>query len=178
EVVVEHGDDSLGETGGSGSEPTRAVAGGARRGDAAGGRAAHRLRSAPAPRTAARGRVGRQILPTRSSDGFRVFSPSFHLAGQTSFGWAATYCAALSLRRVSVTSRAIALSWISTVLITPSGLITKVPRRARPSSSMCTPKARVSWWVGSPTSGNWALPTAAEVSCQTLWEKWVSVVTM
>ena len=53
-----------------------------------------------------------------------------------------------------------------------------VPRRARPSSSMCTPKARVSWWVGSPTSGNFALPTAGEVSCQTLCEKWVSVVTM
>ncbi len=31
------------------------------------------------------------------------------------------------------------------VLITPSGLIRKVPRRARPSSSMCTPNARVSW---------------------------------
>src|SRR5690606_19747942 len=71
-----------------------------------------------------------QILPTRSSDGFRVFSPSFHLAGQTSFGLAATYWAALSLRRVSLTSRAIALSWISTVLITPSGLMMKVPRRA------------------------------------------------
>ena len=31
-----------------------------------------------------------QILPTRSSDGLRVFSPSFHLAGHTSPGCAAT----------------------------------------------------------------------------------------
>ncbi|MDT4890646.1 hypothetical protein FQZ97_1275190 [compost metagenome] len=60
----------------------------------------------------------------------------------------------------------------------PSGLITKVPRSARPSSGMCTPNALVSVWVGSPTSGNLALPTAGEVSCQTLCEKCVSVVTM
>jgi hypothetical protein len=46
------------------------------------------------------------------------------------------------------------------------------------SSGMCTPKAFVSVWVGSPTSGNLALPTAGEVSCQTLCEKCVSVVTM
>ena len=65
-----------------------------------------------------------------------------------------------SLRSVSLTSRAMALSWISAVLITPSGLMTKVPRSARPSSSMCTPNMRVSVWVGSPTSGNFALPTA------------------
>jgi hypothetical protein len=38
--------------------------------------------------------------------------------------------------------------------------------------------ARVSAWVGSPTSGNLALPTAGEVSCQALCEKCVSVVTM
>ena len=54
-----------------------------------------------------------QILPTSSSDGLIVFSPSFHFAGQTSPGWLATNCAALSLRTVSVTSRAMALSWIS-----------------------------------------------------------------
>src|SRR3989344_424580 len=119
-----------------------------------------------------------QILPTRSSEGARVLAPSFHLAGQTWPGLAAVYWAALSLRRVSETSRAISLECTSAVLMTPSGLITKVPRRARPSSSMCTPKARVSLWVGSPTRGNWALPTAGEVSCHTLSEKWVSVVTM
>ena len=36
---------------------------------------------------------------------------------------------------------------------------------------------RRSAWVGSPTRGT-ALPTAGEVSCHTLCEKWVSVVTM
>lgn len=41
---------------------------------------------------------------------------------------------------------------------------------------MCTPKARVSWCVGSPTSGNFALPTAGLVLCHTLCAKWVSVV--
>src|SRR3546814_14116639 len=39
-----------------------------------------------------------QILPTSSSDGASVCSPSSHLAGQTSSGCAATYCAALTLR--------------------------------------------------------------------------------
>src|SRR5690606_7948562 len=111
---------------------------------------------------------GDQILPTSSRDGAMVLAPSFHLAGQTWFGLAATNWAAFSLRRVSLMSRAMALSWTSMVLITPLGSITKVPRRARPSSSMCTPKARVRVWVGSPTSGNLALPTAGEVSCHTL----------
>src|SRR5690606_18379590 len=138
----------------------------------------NRLRFTPTPAEAGWERGMVQILPTRSSDGVRVLSPSFHLAGHTSFGWAAVNWAAFSLRRVSETSRAISLEWISRVLITPSGLITKVPRRARPSSAMCTPKALVSWWVGSPTSGNLALPTAGEVSCHTLCEKCVSVVTM
>ena len=55
----------------------------------------------------------RQILPTRSSEGLRVFSPSFHLAGQTSPGWDATYCAARTLRRSSSALRPIPLSWIS-----------------------------------------------------------------
>src|SRR5574343_1762928 len=119
-----------------------------------------------------------QILPTRSIEGARVLAPSFHLAGHTWPGLAAVYWAAFSLRRVSETSRAISLEWISRVLITPSGLMMKVPRRARPSSGICTPKALVSWWVGSPIRGNLALPTAGEVSCHTLWEKWVSVVTM
>src|SRR5690606_7341119 len=90
------------------------------------------------------GRCGDQILPTRSSEGAMDLAPSFHLAGHTWPGLAATNWAALSLRKVSLTSRAIALSWTSRVLITPSGLMMKVPRRARPSSSMCTPKARVS----------------------------------
>lgn len=43
------------------------------------------------------GREG-QILPTRSIPGVRVSSPSSHLAGQTSPGWAATYWAAWILR--------------------------------------------------------------------------------
>ena len=46
------------------------------------------------------------------------------------------------------------------------------------SKGPAVPKALVSWCVGSPIRGNLALPTASEVSCHTLCEKWVSVVTM
>ena len=42
-----------------------------------------------------------QILPTRSSTGFSVFSPCVHLAGHTSPGWEATYWAARTLRSSS-----------------------------------------------------------------------------
>src|SRR5690606_14766457 len=86
--------------------------------------------SGPLPRRAGRSgaepetpRWTGQILPTRSSDGVMVLAPSFHLAGQTSPGCSATYLAAFSLRSVSLTSRAMALSWTSIVLITPSGLM-------------------------------------------------------
>src|SRR5690606_33366617 len=55
-----------------------------------------------------------QILPTRSSEGARVASPSSHLAGQTSPGWAATYWAALILRSRSAALRPIPSAVIST----------------------------------------------------------------
>ena len=58
-----------------------------------------------------------QILPTRSSEGFRVSAPSFHLAGQTSPGCEATYRAALTLRSSSPASRPMPLSWISQTLM-------------------------------------------------------------
>src|SRR6185312_9906059 len=61
-----------------------------------------------------------QILPTRSSDGARVFSPSFHLAGQTSFGWALTYWAAFTLRSSSLASRPIPPALISMIWILPA----------------------------------------------------------
>ena len=63
-----------------------------------------------------------QILPTRSMLGFRVDSPFFHLAGQTSPSWLATNCAASTLRSNSLASRPILLSFSSTTLIFPSGL--------------------------------------------------------
>ena len=50
----------------------------------------------------------------------------------TSFGSAATYCAAFSLRIVSSTSRAIALACISDVLTIPCGSTINVPRSAKP----------------------------------------------
>ena len=104
-------------------------------------------------------------------------SPSSHLAGQTSPGCAATYWAALTLRSSSPASRPTPPALTSTSWITPSGSTTKVPRSARPASSISTSKLRVIVPVGSPTMGYWILPMVSEVSCQALWVKWVSVET-
>ncbi len=118
-----------------------------------------------------------QILPTRSSDGASVASPSSHLAGQTSFGFARTYCAAFTLRRSSVAERPMLPALISTIWILPSGSITKVPRSASPSSSIITPKLRVMTPVGSPTIGYVILLMVSEASCHALWVKCLSVDT-
>src|ERR1700720_1561141 len=69
-----------------------------------------------------------QILPTRSSEGDSVLSPGVHLAGHTSPGCEATYCAACTLRSNSFASRPMPLSCTSMILMRPSGLMTKVPR--------------------------------------------------
>jgi hypothetical protein len=66
---------------------------------------------------------------------------------------------------------------ISTIWILPCGSTTKVPRSARPASSIITPKLRVPP-VGSPIIGYWILPMVSEVSCQALWVKCVSVETL
>jgi hypothetical protein len=50
------------------------------------------------------------------------------LAGQTSPGWLATYCAALTLRSSSEASRPMPPALISTIWILPCGSMTKVPR--------------------------------------------------
>src|SRR5690606_15960447 len=134
EVCVEHGVGSWGE-GGRGREVSRAAM-----------TARDGLRAAALCGPRGEG----QILPTRSSDGFRVLSPSFHLAGQTSPGCAATYWAALTLRSRSPASRPMPSAVISIAWITPSGSITKVPRSARPWSSRITSKLRVMVPVGSP----------------------------
>jgi hypothetical protein len=55
--------------------------------------------------------------------------------------------------------------------------MTKVPRSARPASSIITPKLRVMAPVGSPIIGYLILPMVSEVSCQALCVKWVSVDT-
>src|SRR5690606_1113500 len=119
--------------------------------------------------------VGRQILPTRSSDGARVSSPSSHLAGHTSFGCSRTYWAALILRSSSTALRPTPSEVISISWMTPSGSITKVARSARPWPSRITSKFRVISPVGSPIIGNWTLAMVSEASCQALWVKWVSV---
>ena len=81
------------------------------------------------------------------------------------------------MRSSSVASRPMPLSWLSHCLIWPSGLITKVPRCAMPSSSIITSKLRVSVPVGSPASGYLILAMVSEVSCQALCAKWLSVDT-
>ena len=103
--------------------------------------------------------------------GARVLRPSSHLAGQTSPGWAATYCAALILRSSSTALRPTPPAVISTIWILPSGSTTNVPRSARPSSSISTSKLRDSRPVGSPISAYLILPIASDVSCQALWRE-------
>ncbi len=61
--------------------------------------------------------------------------------------------AAWTVRNNSWASRPMPRSRISQNLITPSGLIGKVPRRAMPSSSIITPKLREIVPVGSPAIG-------------------------
>ena len=57
------------------------------------------------------------------------------------------------IRSNSSALRPILLSWISAILIFPSGFTTKVPRYAIPSSSIITPKARLNTPVGSASIG-------------------------
>src|SRR5690606_20203900 len=131
------------------------------------------------PAAGGEGRVGSgQILPTRSSDGFSVFSPSFHFAGHTSPGCAATYCAALTLRSRSPASRPMPSAVTSIAWMMPSGSTTKVARSARPWPSRMFSKLLVITPAGSPIIVYLILPIASEVSCQALCEKWVSVETL
>jgi hypothetical protein len=90
---------------------------------------------------------------------------------------AATYWAALTLRSSSEASRPMPPALISMIWILPCGSMTKVPRSARPASSIITPKLRVMAPVGSPIIGYLILPMVSEVSCQALCVKWVSVDT-
>src|SRR5580698_7663332 len=83
----------------------------------------------------------------------------------------------LTLRNNSFASRPIPLSWTSMTLILPSGSITKVPRYARPCSSISTSKLRASVAVGSPTNGYCTFLMVSEVSCHALCAKCVSVDT-
>ncbi len=78
--------------------------------------------------------MGNRIIscPTRSSEGAKVASPSFHLAGHTSPGWLRTYWAAFTLRSRSSALRPMPSAVISTAWITPSGSTMKVPGRPGP----------------------------------------------
>ena len=117
-----------------------------------------------------------QILPTRSSEGARVSSPSSHLAGQTSPGWLATYCAALTLRSSSAALRPTPSAVTSTTWITPSGSMTKVPRSARPCLEQDVEVAG-DRPGGVADHGVLDLADRVEVSCHALWVKCVSVDT-
>src|SRR5690606_14871099 len=144
-----------------------------------GGRASRALRPGRCGRPMGTGRWGEdrvgsgQILPTRSSAGLSVFSPSFHFAGHTSPGCAATYCAALTWRSRSRAPRPMPSAVPSVAWTMPSGSTRQGARSARPWPSRVFSNLLVVRPAGSPIIVYLSLPIASEVSCQALCEKWV-----
>ena len=68
-------------------------------------------------------------------------------------------------------------SFISAVLMIPSGFIMNEPLKAKPSSSIITSKFLDIAPVGSPIIGNFIFLIVSDVSCQALCVKCVSVDT-
>ena len=116
------------------------------------------------PQRGSRGGGFRSCRPGRArGDGLGAFVP---LGGAHFARMRCGVLAALSLRRVSSTSRAISLECTSMVLITPSGLMMKVPRSARPFGDVHV--KGVGQVRGVAHQRELGLADRGEVSCQTL----------
>ena len=117
-------------------------------------------------------------MPTRSSDGARVSSPSSHLAGQTSPGWARDVLGGLHLAEQLGGVAADALGGDLDELDDAVGVDHE---RAAVGEALALAQhvevAADRRAVGSPIIGYWILPIVSEVSCHALWVKWVSVDT-